>query len=53
MRDEIWDMRNEVWDMEIIVLVVAVVALDILALLFGADSRDGVDPNPRLIGFLR
>jgi hypothetical protein len=39
--------------MEIIVLVVALVALDILALLYGVDSHDGADPNPRLIGFLR
>ncbi len=40
-------------DMDILVLVVALIALDILALRYGADSREGVDRDPRTLGLPR
>ncbi len=40
-------------DMEIIVLITALIALDILALRYGADSREGVDRDRRTLGLLR
>jgi hypothetical protein len=36
--------------MELIVLIAMFIALDILALLYGADSREGVDRDPRMLG---
>jgi hypothetical protein len=39
--------------MEIMILVAALLALGVLALLFGADSRKGIGDEPRIFGLLR
>jgi hypothetical protein len=38
---------------EILILVIALVALDIAALLYGADSRFGVNRYPQMLGIPR
>jgi hypothetical protein len=35
--------------MEILVFIMALIALDMLALRYGVDSRDGVGRDPRLV----
>ena len=35
--------------MEILVFIIALIGLDILALRYGANSRDGLGRNPRLV----
>ena len=39
--------------MEIVVFVVALIALEVLALLYAADSRFGVDRDPQTLGMPR
>ena len=39
--------------MEILIVVVALIALDALALLYGADSRFGSDRDPKMLGMPR
>jgi hypothetical protein len=39
--------------MEIMLFVATLIALDILALLYGADSRFGVDRDPMRVGMPR
>jgi hypothetical protein len=35
--------------MEIVLIIIALVVLDMLALRYGADSRKGIDRDPRLV----